>query len=444
MTLEGSGVYRVDDPGSMLFLLPAVLGAGIGFLAWPYAIWLAPLSLLLLPVVSRKHWLSPFVLMLGYHLATTCGLIRGTSDFFLHAGLLLGIAFWSITSLLFALPYLAYPYIARYFRGGGLGAVVATLLTSMVSTVLPPLGIVGWTSPWIGALSSGWFGILLVVLTIYALGRWADDGFIWQPISFCILFLWMTGFGLPALAAASMAARAPTLPPIPREMLGGGVPRKVPPHGCRLQGWVGVNTHLGRLYSGLSYINASMQMVPKVLQDLRSGDKVVLLPEGIAGPWLPGTQAVWQPVIRYTGSHPGQTVLLGAAVPLAGRKPHGRGYLDALVKIHDGHQKILPDHIPVPFSMWHPWQPRGNFRMAPFSRKPETTEISSKKVGYLICYEQLLIWPALDLYPTGIKVLLAPANDWWARGTDIPAIQRASAKAWGAFLGVPVLFAVNQ
>ena len=414
--MKGSGVYRVDDPGSMPFLLPAVLGAGTGFLAWPHAIWLAPLSLLLLPVVSRKHWLSPFVLMLGYHLASTCGLIRGTSDFFLHAGLLLGIVFWSLSSLLFALPYLAYRYIALYFRGGGLGSVVATLLTSMVSTVLPPLGIVGWTSPWIGVLPAGWLGILLIVCAVYALGRWAVHGFTWKPILFCILVLGFNGFGLPVLAA-----RVPTLS-----------------HGCRLQGWVGVNTHLGRLYSGLSYINASMQLVPKVLQDLRSGDKVVLLPEGIAGPWLPGTQAIWQTVIRWTARHPEQTVLLGAAVP------RGRGYLDALVQIHDGHQKILPDHIPVPFSMWHPWQPRGSFRMAPFSRKPETTEISGKKVGYLICYEQLLIWPALDLYPRGIQVLLAPANDWWARGTDIPAIQRASAKAWGAFLGVPVLFAVNQ
>ncbi len=405
-----------------------VLGAGIGFLAWPHAIWLAPLSLLLLPVVSRKHWLSPFVLMLGYHLATTHGLIRGTSDFFPHAGLLLGIAFWSLSSLLFALPYLAYPYIARHFRGGGLGSVTATLLTSLVSTVLPPLGIVGWTSPWIGALPSGWFGVLLVVWTVYAVGRWIDDGFAWHSILFCILALWLTGFGLP-----SLATRVPTLAPIL-----GGLSQPAPPHR-----WVGVNTHLGRLDSGLSYIDASMNLVPKVLHDLRSGDKVVLLPETVAGPWLPGTRAIWRPVIRWTAAHPGQTVLIGAAVP-HGRGSHpARGYLDALLEIHGGHQTVLPNRIPVPFSMWHPWQPQGSFAMHVFG-KPERTTIHGRRVGYLICYEQLLIWPALDLYPGRIQVLLAPANDWWARGTDIPAIQRASAKAWGAFFGVPVLFAVNQ
>ncbi|WP_414041204.1 conjugal transfer protein TraB [Acidithiobacillus sp. M4-SHS-6] len=423
-------VYPVDDSRrksapAPQFAIPVLLGSLVGVLAWPHAIWLAPVALLLLPVLNKRYWLAPFALMFGYHLATTYGLIKGTSVFFPHSGLLLGIGFWSLSSLAFALPYLAYPYIALYFRGGGLaggslagggfGAVTATIITSAVSTILPPLGIIGWTSPWLGAVAAGPTGILLTILGIFALGCWERKN---QDIPVRLLMagivvfdLWLLGFAFP-----SLAERVPALP----------------------AGWVGINTHLGRLYSGLSYVQASMELAPKVLADLRVGDKVVLLPETVAGPWLPGTRAIWRPVTRWTARHPEQVVLLGAAVPLA------NGYLDALVKIQDGHQTVLPDHIPVPFSMWHPWRPRGSFRMAPFSRKPETTEIDGKKVGYLICYEQLLMWPALDLYPHGIQVLLAPANDWWARGTDIPAIQRASAKAWGAFFGVPVLFAVNR
>jgi len=431
MTVKVSIVYPVDDsrrksaPVSR-FTIPALLGTMVGALAWPHAIWLAPLVFLLLPVLNKCYWLAPFALMVGYHLATTYGLIKGTSVFFLHAGLFLGIGFWSLSSLVFALPYLAYPYIALFFRSGGFGAVTATIITSSVSTILPPLGIIGWTSPWLGAVAAGPTGILLTVLGIFALGYWTQKN--WKIsasllIAGCVVAsLWLLGFAFPALAA-----RAPTLD----AMIGSPLPTAP-------AGWVGINTHLGRLRSNLSYVDASMELAPKVLADLRSGDKVVLLPETVAGPWLPGTRAIWRPVIRWTAQHPGQTVLLGAAVP------HERGYLDALVRIHGGHQTMLPDHIPVPFSMWHPWHLRGNFRMAPFPRNPETTEIDHKKVGYLICYEQLLMWPALDLYPQGIQVLLAPANDWWARGTDIPAIQRASAKAWGEFLGVPVIFAVNQ
>ncbi|WP_437559555.1 conjugal transfer protein TraB [Acidithiobacillus sulfuriphilus] len=423
-----------------ILILTALSGAAIGWLAWPNAIWLAPLSLLLLPIVAKRHWLHPFLLMFGYHLATTYGLIHGTAVFFPHAGLFLGIGFWSLSSLAFALPYLAYRTIAMHFPGGhagggGFGAVAATIITSAASTILPPLGIIGWTSPWLGAIAAGPVGILVTVLGIFAMGYWEQQD---QEISMLLLMvgfvIWLLGFAFPALAE-----RVPTLDPLM------GHPLSTVP-----ADWVGIDTNLGRLHSNLSYVDASMKMVPKVLADLHSGDKVVLLPEGVAGPWLPGTRAIWRPVIRWTARHPGQTVLLGAAVPragyhpLAGRKLHGRGYLDALVKIQDGRQTILPDHVPVPFSMWHPWRPHGSFRMAPFSRKPETTEVDGEKAGYLICYEQLLMWPALDLYPQGIQVLLAPANDWWARGTDIPAIQRTSAKAWAAFYGVPALFAVNQ
>ncbi|MHB1279871.1 MAG: carbon-nitrogen hydrolase family protein [Acidithiobacillus sp.] len=440
MTAQDPAVYPVDDSRRKSALVsritvPALLGAMIGFLAWPHAIWLTPLTLLLLPILNKRSWLVPFSLMLGYHLATTYGLIKGTSVFFLHAGLFLGIGFWSLSSLAFALPYLAYPYIALYFRGSGFGAVVATIITSAVSTILPPLGIIGWTSPWLGVLPFGWSGVLVLIGAIYAVGRWGGDGVAWC----CILLFWATFSGI------SWAA---TTVPVLKPLFANGT-------GQAPSGWIGIDTHLGHLRSNLSYVDASMEMAPMVLADLHAGDKVVLLPETVAGLWLPGTRAIWRPVIRWTAQHPGQTVLLGAAVPFAGRscrrqeplagcKPHGRAYLDALVKIQSGHQTILPDHIPVPFSMWHPWHARGSFRMDPFSGNPETTKIDHKKVGYLICYEQLLMWPALDLYPHGIQVLLAPANDWWARGTDIPAIQRASAKAWAAFFGVPVLFAVNQ
>ncbi len=443
-------VYPVDDSCGRLaggsracvLALAAIFGAAVGWLAWPHAIWLAPLALLLLPVLNKRHWLAPFALMFGYHLATTYGLIKGTSVFFLHSGLFLGIGFWSLSSLAFALPYLAYPYIALYFRGGGLaggslagggfGAVTATIITSAVSTILPPLGIIGWTSPWLGAVAAGPTGILLTILGIFALGCWEQKN---QDIPVRLLMagivvfnVWLLGFAFPDLAE-----RVPALD----DMMGRPLPTAP-------AGWVGINTHLGRLRSNLSYIDASMELAPKVLADLRSGDKVVLLPETVAGPWLPGTRAIWRPVICWTARHPEQIVLLGADVPHGRTLRPAKGYLDALVKIQDGRQTVLPDHIPVPFSMWHPWRPQGSFRMAPFSRKPETTEIDGKKAGYLICYEQLLMWPALDLYPHGIQVLLAPANDWWARGTDIPAIQRASAKAWAAFFGVPVLFAVNR
>lgn len=349
--------------------------------------------------------------MLGYHLATTWGLIHGTAVFFPSAGLILGLVFWAGSSLIFALPYLFYSRIFKQaisLLPAPYAGVLTTVFLSAISTVLPPLGIIGWTSPWLGAISAGWAGVMLAMLGIaYAtLGR---------EKSAAGLAVGLTTSA--TLWAASLALGTGTHAPA---------------------GWVGVDTNLGHLDSPLSYIEASMRLEQRTMALLHTGVHVVLLPETVAGPWLPGTEATWKPVVRWTAAHKNQTVFVGAFVP------HGRGYIDALVQIHDGQIQVLPDHIPVPFSMWHPWKPEGSFRMVPFSREPEMTTVGALRAGYLICYEQLLMWPALNLAFHSPQILLAPANDWWARGTDIPAIQRASAKAWGAFLGVPVLFAVNQ
>ncbi|OCX68608.1 conjugal transfer protein TraB [Acidithiobacillus thiooxidans] len=392
-------------------LTPFLIGAAIGWLAWPHAIWFAPVALVTVPVVAYRGWTGPFLLMLGYHLATTWGLIHGTAVFFPSAGLLLGLVFWAGSSLIFALPYGFYGPIfhwARSLIGSPCAGVLTTALLSAISTILPPLGIIGWTSPWLGAISEGWTGVMLVLLGIAlaALGRKAA------------LAGLVIGVGTAAALGAGslvLAARHPAP-----------------------AGWVGVNTRLGHLDSPLSYVEASMRLERSTMALLHKGVHMVLLPETVAGPWLVGTEDIWRPVVHWTADHPCQTVFVGTFVP------HGRGYVDALVQIHDGRIRVLPDRIPVPFSMWHPWTPEGSFRMAPFSQRPEMTTVGALRVGYLICYEQLLMWPALNLALHRPQVLLAPANDWWARGTDIPAIQRASAKAWGTFLEVPVLFAVNR
>ncbi|MEY2343215.1 conjugal transfer protein TraB [Acidithiobacillus sp. IBUN Pt1247-S3] len=388
-------------------------GAVIGALAWPHLIGLAPLVLVALPFWNRRHWAAPFLSMLGYHLATTYGLIHGTDDFFPTAGVGLGITFWTGSSLVFALPYLLYRPLFRWLSGSAwwrkAGAAMAiTVLLSAVSTILPPLGLIGWTSPWIGALPGGWFTVIMTGMAVGWAGSVAD----------------MPAFPALWFAGATLGLFVGLLFGVPR------VPA-LPAH------WTAIDTRYGEL-TGLSYVEASMQMAPIVLRDFRHGSRVVLTPESIAGPWLPGTRAIWQPVLHYTATHKGKVALIGADIPL-----RDGGYEDALVQMQDGHETILPDRIPVPFSMWHPWRPRASFPMRVFG-KPELATVNGKQAGYLICYEQLLMWPALGFIGHHLQVLLAPANDWWADGTDIPAIQAASARAWGAFFGLPVVRAVNQ
>ncbi|WP_215842081.1 conjugal transfer protein TraB [Acidithiobacillus montserratensis] len=439
-----------------------LLGGMIGLLAWPCAIGLAPLALVALPFWGRRHWAAPFLSMLGYHLATTYGLIHGTDDFFPHAGLLLGLGFWSGSSLLFALPYLFYTPLSLWLSTitpKAVAAITTTVLLSAISTILPPLGLVGWTSPWIGALPGGWWAMLLVLLAVGFVGKnklsiadipaWILISVLLWGAFFLRDHLWLAGIVAVGFLVFSFAldtfpsATIFTIDVLHEGRLGAVIgcllfatmlphtAPKLPAH------WTAINAKYGEL-SGLSYVEASMKLAPQVLHDFRHGSQVVLTPESIAGPWYVGTKAVWKPVLDYTASHHGKVALIGADIPNA-----TGGLIDALVEMHDGKETILPDRIPVPFSMWHPWRPFQSFPMRVFG-KPEIGQVGKTRIGYLICYEQLLMWPALGLIGEHMQVLLAPANDWWAEGTDIPAIQRASAKAWGNFLGVPVLFAVNR
>jgi apolipoprotein N-acyltransferase len=179
-----------------------------------------------------------------------------------------------------------------------------------------------------------------------------------------------------------------------------------------------------------------MALEPRVMRMLRQHDKVIILPESVVGYWYSGTQAIWSPVLRWTASHD-QDVLIGAEVVA------GHGYVDAIVLMHHGHETVLADRVPVPVGMWHPWRPVESAREH-FFGPAEQYHIMGVNFGYSICYEELLMWPELSLIGTHAQILLGLNNDWWARGTDIGAIQKQSLRLWGDLLNVPVIFAVNS
>jgi Carbon-nitrogen hydrolase len=62
---------------------------------------------------------------------------------------------------------------------------------------------------------------------------------------------------------------------------------------------------------------------------------------------------------------------------------------------------------------------------------------------YSVCYEQLLVFPLLVSMAHDPDLIVGVANDWWARDTNIPAIQGQALKAWGRLFRLPVISAVN-
>jgi hypothetical protein len=134
-------------------------------------------------------------------------------------------------------------------------------------------------------------------------------------------------------------------------------------------------------------------------------------------------------------------VIAGAAVVR-----HG-GYDNVMVAVPGESAAVLyRERMPVPVSMWQPW--RGWFgeaggARADFFANP-VFELGGKRIAPLICYEQLILWPALQSALHAPDLIVASGNGWWTAGTSIVAIQRASAEAWARLFGIPLVTAFNR
>jgi hypothetical protein len=111
-----------------------------------------------------------------------------------------------------------------------------------------------------------------------------------------------------------------------------------------------------------------------------------------------------------------------------------------IIRGAQGNDEFL-QRIPIPVGMWIPFSQDGvPLRLG----GPGTMEIGGRKVAVLICYEDLLTWPVATSFIHRPTVLLGIANDYWARTTTVPAIQRACLASWARLFGVPMLWAENS
>jgi len=103
-------------------------------------------------------------------------------------------------------------------------------------------------------------------------------------------------------------------------------------------------------------------------------------------------------------------------------------------------QSDFLQRIPIPIAMWTPGTDKG----VPLRLDGAgTLRVAGRKGAILICYEQLLIWPVITSFKEHPSVLIGIANDYWARTTTVPDIQRASLKSWARLFHVPMLWAEN-
>ncbi|BDB14048.1 conjugal transfer protein TraB [Acidithiobacillus ferrooxidans] len=416
-------VITVDAWTATRAILAALLG-----LSWQYGHWGPVLSLLLIPlVVMGGNKRDRYGVAMAYYLAGSHGLIEGSASFFGPGHVPMGIALWLASAALLAAGW---AFADRPWK------VVAVLVVD----ALPPLGLFDWLSPLAGAgvlfpgfgiaglflyLGTIWLG-LFIVNAYFAYLRpdidKNDPERLWASITLITLIIVPMGLN------ASYLTRRPHVTP---------------------KGWAGMNLRLGPITENVMADMARNQEWIGQTQAMAEAShaKVVLLPETLTTWWAGNANEVKSAVPK------GQEWLVGASVPV------GRDLLaDGIEAVRGGGAEVkgggkganllFISPFPVPVSMWHPWyRGHGYVRADGVGYEAGWWEPVRKVDGVRawasICYDQLLPWVWMEGVVQRPQVVLLTNNEWWAKGTGIPAIQRATAWAWVRLIGAPLVETEN-
>ncbi len=388
-----------------------LVAGGLGTI-WEIAHWGPILSVFLIPLVffGGGKW-DRYGVALAYYLAGSHGLILGSASFFGPGHVPLGIALWLTSSALLA---------AGWAIADRPWKVIAVLLID----ALPPLGLFDWLSPLANA------GVLFPALGVFGLLAW-------------LLLIYVTLHGLSAYRDTH--AYSASLDIIPLLLIASLAANMVTLREIRPVGWMGMNLHLGPITRNIKADMDRNQEWISQTQAKAGHHTVVLLPETLLT-WWAGNAAEVQAAVPQ-----GQTWLVGASVPV------GPALLvDGIEEVRGGvvggkgkwGHLLFVSPFPVPVSMWHPWyQGHGYVRTDGVGYEAGWWEpvrkIDGVRAWASICYDQLIPWVWMEGVVQHPQVVLLTNNEWWAKGTGIPEIQRATAWAWGRLIGAPMVKSGN-
>jgi apolipoprotein N-acyltransferase len=165
-------------------------------------------------------------------------------------------------------------------------------------------------------------------------------------------------------------------------------------------------------------------------------DSVVLFPETAVPAWSQSSDYHWRCTLRRLEQQH-TTILLGTTVPI----PTTEANRNILLTRGFGPHFAYVQRVPVPIAMWRFGDAAGFPLMLHY---PPTIRVLNEHAAVLMCYEQLLVWPALQSLAHDPDMLLAPSNDYWASKTPIPAIQHVAAKSWADLWNIPLYEARNE
>ncbi len=346
-------------------------------------------------VATRKQ---AGLVMFAWYLGAAASMPSEWSSFFGgdHLG---GLIVWIAWAAIMALAYTIAPR-----RVPAVG-----LLVGLVITAIPPLGLIGLASPLIASgalfLGLGWLGLALT-LAFYGIstipGRW------------------------PVVAIISILLIATV-----RDV----TPQPNPP----ADAWP-MTTYDGTYPHDLvAQFHRQDGLKAQVVQAIRQGAKLIVLPEGAIDNWTDGNTVYWSDVRNLAKLHHAQ-VLIGAYQTTDNSMRQAEdGLLDLVTGV------LYPSTVTIPFGMWHPWRSSANDPNYPIQisaiRKTIPTQFGP--AAYSICYEELLLWPlAAKMLATKPKLIISAANQWFTTPETSRAQTRSidmQARLWG----LPLMRSVN-
>lgn len=384
----------IEPPRGPVFArIAAAIALGLAWGSGPD--WLIAGAVLMpLVVLNARSRLGAFLLSLMYFGLAARGLPSGAATFFgsdaaaVITGAVLYLAAICINAAVWAAAW-------------GPKARVLRALAALAATCLPPVGLIGWSHPLVAA---GWLfpgaGLVGAFMTALLAASFLAKRMRWAGV--------LTGF---AVASNVFAALIPSQ---------------------NNSDFVGHSTEFGDASKVI------FQVAPAIEKMAATDPKnsILLLPESTLGrldEWKFEFLTGLEPRIKSVN----QVAIIGAEVSDETRPD---GYKNGLVVIGEEKPRFIEQRVPVPVSMWRPGSARG--ASADIFASGITT-IKDTKVATLICYEQLLTFPALVSTAFKPQALLAASSAWWAKDTSIPKIQRASAIGWARLSRATAVLAVN-
>jgi hypothetical protein len=372
-------------------LIGTVAASFIGCVAWREW-WLVSLTALIPVLVGVQIRRSLAWLVALAYFGTASRELMGVYRTFTGHSIANGALAWLIATLILAMP-LTLAWTANR------AAMAWRMPLALVSTALPPLGLIGWASPLTAA------GVLF-------------PGTAWF------------GLSVTALAPGLMLAHPrPAVFVMVLTSLVAWISYQQPKENTN---WQSVNTfYVPKATDDLDVADSLQTAI------LSSGAKVTVFPELIIKRWTEATDLHWKPVMRTIGSTH-RLAIVGAGLPVSA----SADYLNTALIIGGPTHRAFVQRISVPVGMWRPLT--GGPTVPLHLLGPGTMDVAGERVAFLICYEQLLVWPILQSAIEHPTLIVGMANQYWIRDTSIPRAQRASTRAWARLFALPLLISENR